>query len=65
MKLISTNLVSQEQFHHKPMGMYGGGLLDYHRFVMALLQWHNVYKRGADELPNPRGGLKPNVGANS
>ena len=30
MKLISatklTNLVSLEQFHHKPMAMYGGGL---------------------------------------
>ncbi len=27
---------------------------------MALLQWHNVYKLGEDELPDPppRGGLK-------
>ncbi len=64
-----TNLMSLEQLHHKPMGMYGGGLLDMalggketttihsHRFVMALLQWHNVYTLGEDELPDPRGGL--------
>ena len=28
-------------------------LLYSHRFVMALLQWHNVYKLGEDELPEP------------
>ncbi len=31
MKLISTNrtnLLSLEQFHHKPMGMYGDGVLN-------------------------------------
>ncbi len=47
MKLVFTkfvNLVPLEQCHHKCMGMYGGG------FVMALLQWHMVYKLGEDEL---------------
>ena len=29
-----------------------------HGFLMALLQWHNVYKLGEDELLDPHGGLK-------
>ncbi len=50
MKLLPTNLtniVPLEQFHHKPMVMYDGGL---HRFVKELLQWHKLCKLGGDNL---------------
>ncbi len=67
MKLISTkltNLVSLEQSYHKPMLMYGGGLLKLtvggktttlhsHKFVMGLLQLHKACKLGGDELHRP------------
>ena len=41
MKLISTkltNLVSLEQSHHNPMGMYGGGPLKFTNYRYKL--WH-------------------------
>ncbi len=28
-----------------------------HRFLMGLLHWHKLYKRGEDELPTPPSGL--------
>ncbi len=63
MKLIFTkfvNLVPLEQCHHKLMGRYGGDVLRFafpwvceSQIVMALLQWHMVYKLGEDELHRP------------
>ena len=62
LKLISAkriNLVPLEQFPHKPMRMYHGGLLKCeledtisihtHRVVMTLLEWHKIYNLGWDE----------------
>ena len=46
-----------EQRRHKPMGMHGGGPITHsHGYVMALLQWHKIYKLGEDELHRPPSG---------
>ena len=51
-------LVPVEQFNHKPMGMYDGGLLKFALGEMSasmefVLQWHKVSEIGGDELHRP------------
>ncbi len=55
----SVMIVPLEQCHHKPIGMYCGGLLVHikettpicpHKFVMELFHWHRVCKIGEDKL---------------
>ena len=50
LKQLMIKVSLPEQFHHKHMGMFRGGLLD---FVMKLLQWHQVCMMGGDELHRP------------
>ena len=45
------NHVPFEQCHRKPIGMYSCDTTIHSRgFVMAVLQWHKVYRHGEDEL---------------